>query len=132
MVDNVVETEEHSGGTPSLPTSDGGASISREEFNVAMNTLKESLATEVKGMFKDLIEGLKLSTTPLEVVRPATIVSEATPDKGEASSGQAPVTKNGSGIFAHSAPPTHYGGPVPTPHLNSIGPPPKFIKKKSD
>ena len=109
MGDNVVETEDHSGGTPSLPTSDGGASVSREEFNVTLTTLKESLASEVKGMFKDLLEGLKLSTTPLEVVRPATNVSEATPDKGEASSEQAPVTKNGSGIFAHSAPPTHYG-----------------------
>ena len=121
MSDNVVETEDNSGGTPSLPTSDGGASVSREEFNVALTTLKESLASEVKGMFKDLLEGLKLSTASLEVVRPATNVSEANPYKGEASSEQAPVTKNGSGIFAHSAPPTHYGGPVPTPHLNSLG-----------
>ena len=95
---------------------------------MAMDTLKESLTTEVKSMFKDLLEGLKLSTTPLEVVRPATNVSEANPDKGEASSEQASVTKNGSGKFAQSAPPTHYGGPVPTPHLNSVGPPPKFIK----
>ena len=76
MGDNVVEMEDHSGGTPSLPTSEGGASVSREEFNVALTTLKESLASEVKGMFKDLLEGLKLSTTLLEVVHPATIVSE--------------------------------------------------------
>src|SRR6187399_1643781 len=115
MGDNVVETEDHSGGTPSLPTSDGGASVSREEFNVAMTTLKESLATEVKGMFKELLEGLKLSTSPLEVGRPTTNVSEAIPDKGEASSEQVPITKNGSGNFAHFAPPIHYGGPVSTP-----------------
>ena len=56
MVDNVVETEDHSGGNPSLPTSDGGTSVSREEFNVAMDTLKDSLATEFKGMFKEFLE----------------------------------------------------------------------------
>ena len=102
MGDNIVETEEHSGGTLSLPTSDGGASVSREEFNVAMDTLKDSLATEVKGMFKEFLEGLKLPTAPLEVVRPTNNVSDAILDKGEASSKQVLVTKAVFGWAADS------------------------------
>ena len=72
MVDTVDSGEEHSGVNPISSTADGGTMVSREEFNVALDTLKTSMKTEVKGMFKDFLDGLKLSTAPLEVVDPTT------------------------------------------------------------
>ena len=68
MVDTVDGRVEHPGANPSSSTADGGSSVSREEFNAATNTLKISMTAEVKGMFKDFLDGLKLSTTPLGVV----------------------------------------------------------------
>ena len=70
MVDTVDGGEEHSGVNPSSSTADGGSSVSHEEFNAALDTLKTSMTTEVKGMFKEFLDGLKLSTAPLEVVAP--------------------------------------------------------------
>ncbi len=70
MVDTVDGEEEHPGVIPSSSTADGGSSVSREEFNVALDTLKTSMTTEVKGMLKNILDGLKLSATPLEVVDP--------------------------------------------------------------
>ena len=72
MVDTVDGVEEHSGVNPILSTGDGGTSVSREEFNVALDTLKTSMMAEVKGMLKNFLDGLKLSTAPLEVVDPTT------------------------------------------------------------
>ena len=97
-----------------------------------MDTLKTSITTEVKGMFKEFLEGLKVSTAPLEVVDPANKVADANSKKGEASSEQAPLPsgRSGSGIFAHVEPPLTYGGPVPPTHLNHVGPPPKFVKNE--
>ena len=66
MVDTTDSVEEHSGVNPSSSTADGGTSVSCEEFNVALETLKTSMTTEVESMFTKLIEGLKLSTTPVE------------------------------------------------------------------
>ena len=85
MVDTVDGVEEHSGVNSILPTGDGGTSVSREEFNAALHTLKTSMTTEVKGMFKDFLDGLKLSTAPLEVDDPANKVTDANSKKGEAS-----------------------------------------------
>ena len=51
MVDTGDEGEEHSGVNPSLSAADGGSSVSREEFNAALDTLKISMTTVVKGMF---------------------------------------------------------------------------------
>ena len=34
--------------------------------------------------------------------------------------------KNGLGTHVAVAPPPAYGGPVPSPHINNMGPPPKF------
>jgi hypothetical protein len=115
-----------------LSPEDGGSSVSHEEFNVALETLKASMMTEVKGMFKEFLEGLKLSTAPLEVVDPANKVVDANSNKGEASSGQVPLNsgKSGSGIFAHVEPPLTYGGPVPSMHMNHVGPPPKLLKNE--
>ena len=59
MVDVVDEVGEHSGANPISSTGDGGNSISREEFNVALETLKTSMTTEVKDMFKEFLEGLR-------------------------------------------------------------------------
>ena len=66
MVDTTDGAEEHSGVNPISSTADGGTSVSREEFNVALDTLKNSMATEVESMFTKFIKGLKLSTTPLK------------------------------------------------------------------
>lgn len=50
---------------PSLSTADGGTSVSHEELNMALDTFKTSMTTEVKGVLKDFLDVLKLSTTPL-------------------------------------------------------------------
>ena len=130
MLDTVDSVEEHPGVIPSLSTADGGTSVSREEFNVALETLKNSMTTVVESMFNKLLEGLKLSTSPLKVGDPTDKVTDANSDRGEATSEKDPSTsgKNGSGIFAHVEPPT-YGGPIPSTHLNHAGPPPKIEKK---
>ena len=117
---------------PTSSTGDGGTSVSHEEFNVALETLKTSMTTEVESMFTKFIEGLKLSTTPLKVGDPTNKVTDANSDKGEASSKKAPSSsgKNGTGIFAHVEPPLVYGGPVPSTHLNHACPPPKIVKNE--
>ena len=61
MVDTVDGGEEHSGVNPSSSTADGGTVVSREEFNVALDTLKTSMTTEVESMFNKYVEGRKLS-----------------------------------------------------------------------
>ena len=68
---------------PSSSTADGGSPVSREEFNVALDTLKTSMTTEVKGMFKEFLDGLKLSTAPLGVVAPTKKVADANCDGGK-------------------------------------------------
>ena len=70
MVDTIDGVEEHSGVNPVSSTADGGTAVSREEFNVALDTLKTSMATEVENMFNKYLEGLKLSTAPLKVGDP--------------------------------------------------------------
>ena len=84
MVDTTDEAEEHSGASPSLSAPDGGSSVSHEEFNAALDTLKTSMMTEVEGMFNKFLEGLKLSTAPMKVGYPANKVMDANSDKGEA------------------------------------------------
>ena len=83
MVDTVDGVEEHSGVNPISSTGDGGTSVSREEFNVALETLKTSMTTEVESMFTKFLEGLKLSTAPLKVGNPTDKVTDAIPDKGK-------------------------------------------------
>ena len=46
MVDSVDGEEEHPGVIPSSSTADGGTSVSREEFNVALDTLKTSMTAD--------------------------------------------------------------------------------------
>ena len=130
MVDVIDGVEEHSGANPVSSTGDGGSAVSREEFNVALDTLKTSMTTEVESMFNKFLEGLKLSTAPLKAGDPANKVTDATSNKGEASSEKAPCSsdKNGTGIFAHVEPPPVYGGPLPSTHLNHAGPAPKIEK----
>ena len=130
MVDTVDGWEEHSGVNPFSSTADGGSTVSREEFNAALHTLKTSMTTEVKSMFKDFLEELKLSTAPWKVGDPANKVTNATSNKGEATSEKALPTsgKSGTDIFAHVKPPLVYGGPLPSTHLNQAGPTPKIEK----
>ena len=66
MVYTVDGEEEHLGVIPSSSMADGGTSVSREEFNMALDTLKTSMTTEVESMFIKFLEGLKLSTAPIE------------------------------------------------------------------
>ena len=131
MVDTVDGgEEEHSGVNPISSMSNGETAGSREEFNVALDTLKTSMTTTVESMFNKFLEGLKLPTSPLKVGDPANKVTDATSDKGEASSEKAPCSsdKNGTDIFAHVEPPPVYGGPLPSTHLNHAGPAPKIEK----
>ena len=131
MVDTVDGgEEEHSSVNHILSTGDGKTSVSREEFNVALDTLKTSMTTEVESMFNKFIEGLKLSTAPLKVGDPTNKVTDANSDKGEANSEKAPSSsgKVGTGIFAHVEPPLVYGGLLPSTHLNHAGPAPKIEK----
>ena len=132
MVDVVDDVGEHSGANPTSSTGDGATSVSREEFNVSLETLKTSMTTEVESMFTKFLEGLKLSTALFKMGNPTYKVTDATSDKGEASSEKAPSSsgKNGTGIFAHVEPPLVYGGPVPSTHLNHVGPPPKIVKNE--
>ena len=53
MVDINDGAKEHSGGNPISSSAEGGTSVSREEFNVALDTLKTSMTTEVKSMFSE-------------------------------------------------------------------------------
>ena len=48
-----------------------------------LDTLKTSMTTEVKGMFKEFLDGLKLSTAPLEVVDPANKVADGNSKRGK-------------------------------------------------
>ena len=107
MVDTVDGVEEHSGVNPISSTTDGGTVVSCEEFNVALDTLKTSMTTEVKGMFKEFLNGLKLSTAPLEVVDPTNKVTDANSNKGEATSDKVPLSsgRSGNDIFANVEPP---------------------------
>ena len=77
MVNIVDGAEEHSGLNPISSTGDGGTSVSREEFNVALETLKTSMTTKVESMFTKFLEGLKLSTAPLKVGDPTDKVTDA-------------------------------------------------------
>ena len=132
MVDTVDGgEEEHSGVNPISSTGNGETAVSREEFNVALDTLKTSMTTTVESMFNKFLEGLKLPTSPLKVGDPANKVTDANSDKGEANSEKGPSTsgRNGTGIFAHVEPPI-YGGPIPSTHLNHVGPPPKIVKNE--
>ena len=45
MVDTVDGAKEHSSVNPISSTGDGGTSVSREEFNLALETLKTSMTT---------------------------------------------------------------------------------------
>ena len=83
MVDVNDVAEEHSGVNPISSSAERGTSVSREEFNVALDTLKTSMTTEIKGMFKEFLDDLKLSMAPLEVVDPTNKVTDANSDKGE-------------------------------------------------
>ena len=116
MVDTVDHGEEHSSVNLFSSTADGATAVSCGEFNVALDTLKNSMMAEVKGMFKNFLDGLKLSTAPLEVVDPTNKVTDANSDKGEATSEKGASTggRNGTDIFAHVEPPLVYGGPIPS------------------
>ena len=76
MVDTVYGEEEHSGANPISSTADGGPAVSREEFNVALDTLKTSMTAEVKSMFTEFLEGLKQSTSPMKVGDPTNKVDQ--------------------------------------------------------
>ena len=81
MVDTIDGEEEHSSANPISSTGHGGTSVSCEEFNVALETLKTSMTTEVEST--KFLEGLKLSSAPLKVGDPTDKVTDAIPDKGK-------------------------------------------------
>ena len=81
-------------------------------------------------MLKELIEGIKNSPEPALVVNPTTTVSEANSFRETAKGMQPspPLKNDGNGTYASVPPPLVYGGLVPTPRLNPVGPPPKLVK----
>ena len=56
-------------------------SITRDDLNEDMASLKRSMMTEVKSMLKELLEGLKSTLDPLLVVNPTGSESEANSGK---------------------------------------------------
>ena len=99
MVDTTDGAEEHSGVNPISSTADGGTSICPVEFNVALDTLKDSMTTKVESMLTKFLEGLKPSTSPMKVGDPTNKVTDANSDKGEANNEKSPSTsgRNGTG-----------------------------------
>ena len=74
----------------------------RDDLNEAMASLKTSMMTEVKSMFKELLEGMKSTPDPVLVVNPKASESEANSAK-EGAKGthvSSPHDKNGTGTFA--------------------------------
>ena len=77
-------------------------SVTRDDLNEAMASLKTSMMDEVKSMFKELLEVLKSSTSPMQVVNPTALESEANSGK-EVAKGtptSPPLGNNGTGIHA--------------------------------
>ena len=103
----MVDTEEE------VPEAVELTSITRDDLNDAMASLRTSMTAEVKSMLKELLEGLKTSTDLLLVVNPTTSESEANSGKEAAKGTQtaSPQNKNGTGTFASVPPPPVYGGP---------------------
>ena len=89
--------------------------VSNEDLNEEIVSLKSSMTTEVKSLFKEFLHGLKLSTDPLQMDKPTSSKSDANSGKEGANSTKAtlPQGKNGLGIHAAVAPPPVYGGLVP-------------------
>jgi hypothetical protein len=56
-------------------------SVTRDDLNEAMASLKTSMMAEVKSMLKELLEGLKSTPDPLLVVNPTASASEANSGK---------------------------------------------------
>ncbi len=56
-------------------------SVTRDDLNTAMATLKTSLTNEVKTMLKELLEGFQSSPEPAIVVKPTVSDSEANSSK---------------------------------------------------
>ena len=76
--------------------------ITRDDLNEAMASLKTSMMTEVKSMFKELLEGMKSTPDPLLVVNPTALESEANFGKETTKDTHVPSPhdKNGTGTFA--------------------------------
>ena len=92
----MVDTEEE------VPEAMELTSITQDDLNEAMASLKTSMTAEVKSMIKELLEGMKSTPDPLLVVNPTTSESEAKSAK-EAAKGThvpSPHDKNGTGTFA--------------------------------
>ena len=76
-------------------------SITRDDLNKAMASLKTSMMTKVKSMLKELLEGLKATPDPLLVVNPTASESEANSSKEatKVTETSFPHNKNGTGTF---------------------------------
>ena len=86
-------------------------SVTRDDLNEAMASLKTSMTAEVKSMLKELLEGLKSTPDPLLVVNPTASASEDNSGKEAAKDTQTspPHGKNGTGTYASVPPPPVYG-----------------------
>jgi hypothetical protein len=100
----VVDDRDRAG---DLPEAEGVNAVTREDLNEAIASLKSSMTTEVKSLFKEFLDGLKLSTDPLQVANPTITEADANSGKEGASSDKvkSPQGKNGSGTHASVPPP---------------------------
>ena len=57
MVDTTDEVEEHSGASPPLSVADGGSSVSREKFNVALDMIRQFCINVMFNLFCSYLLG---------------------------------------------------------------------------
>ena len=80
----------------------GVNTVSRENLNEAMSSLKSSMTTEVKSMFKEFLDTLKLFIDAVQVANPTNSTSDVNSGKEGASADKDTRSQgiNGSGTFA--------------------------------
>ena len=78
-------------GSSELPEAVGVNTVSREDLNEAITSLKSSMTTEVKYMFKEFLDTLKLSTDAVPVANPTNSTSDVNSGKEGALSPSLPV-----------------------------------------
>ena len=104
-----------------FPEAVGVNTVSHEDLNEAMSLLKSSMTTEVKSMFKEFLDTLKLSTDAVQVANPTNSTSDVNSGKEGASADKDTHSQgiNGSGTFASVPPVGLWRTSAPTSYSKS-------------